>query len=60
METPQTTTNKASKKAPAKKLVLQDTGTARIIMHLVYRHRVGLLITSNVTLIVYVISSAIN
>ena len=56
MDQPQTTT---TKKAPAKKQVLQDTGTARIIMHLVYRHRVGLLITSNIALIAALVNNSL-
>lgn len=56
MENQPTTT---TKKAPAKKQVLQDTGTARIIMHLVYRHRVGLLITSNLALIAALVNSSL-
>jgi hypothetical protein len=54
-----TTTNKPAKKS-ATKQPLEQVKTGRIIMHLVYRHRVGLLITSNVALIGYVITSAIN
>lgn len=55
METTTTTPKKAVKKSGA----LKDTSTPRIIAHLVYRHRVGLLIANNVALIGYLISTAI-
>ncbi len=55
-----TTTPTTNKKAPAKKSgALKDTSTGRIIMHLVYRHRVGLLITNNVILVGYIISTLV-
>lgn len=53
--TPQTTTTKKVKKSGA----LKDTSTARIVAHLVYRHRVGLLITNNVVLVGYIISTLV-
>lgn len=57
MET--TTTNQPTKKTVKKSGALKDTSTARIIAHLVYRHRVGLLITNNLVLIGYLISTAV-
>jgi hypothetical protein len=56
MDQPQpTTTKKVSKKSGA----LKDTSTPRIVAHLVYRHRVGLLITNNIALIGYLIMQAV-
>lgn len=46
-----TTTTPTTKKTVKKSSNLKDTSTGRIILHLVYRHRVGLLITSNIALI---------
>lgn len=45
-----TTTKKAVKK---NNQTLKDSSTTRIIGHLVYRHRVGLLIFNNVILVSY-------
>lgn len=56
MDTTTTTTNKPAKKQ-ATKQPLEQVNTGRIIMHLVYRHRVGLLITSNLVLIATLITS---
>jgi hypothetical protein len=53
------TTTPTNKKAAKKSTALKDTGTARIIAHLVYRHRVGLLITNNLVLIGYIISTLV-
>jgi hypothetical protein len=55
----QPTTTPTNKKAVKKSTALKDTSTPRIIMHLVYRHRVGLLIFNNVALIGYVISTLV-
>jgi len=56
---PTTTTQPTNKKAQAKKSqMLKDTSTGRIIMHLVYRHRVGLLITSNIALLAVLINNS--
>lgn len=55
-----TTTTPTTKKQAKKSGALKDTSTGRIIAHLIYRHRVGLLITNNVALIGYLIYTAIN
>lgn len=54
-----TTTPTTNKKAVKKSTALKDTSTIRIIGHLVYRHRVGLLITNNIVLIGYIISTLV-
>jgi len=56
MDQPTTPTNKKQAK---KSTALKDTSTIRIIGHLVYRHRVGLLITNNVALVAYIISTLV-
>lgn len=55
MDQPTTTPTKKAKKSGA----LKDTSTPRILAHLVYKHRVGLLITNNLVLIGYLISTAV-
>lgn len=54
-----TPTKKEAAKKSATKQPLEQVKTGRIIMHLVYRHRVGLLITNNVALIGYLIMQAV-
>lgn len=54
-----TTTTPTNKKAAKKSMALKDTSTARIIAHLVYRHRVGLLMFNNIALIAFVIYKAV-
>lgn len=58
MDNQTTTTNKPAKKQ-ATKQPLEQVKTGRIIMHLVYRHRVGLLITSNIMLIAALINTTL-
>lgn len=57
MDQPTTTTQK--NKQVKKSTTLKDTSTPRIIAHLVYRHRVGLLITSNIALIATLVTTAL-
>lgn len=54
-----TTTTQPTKKQAKKSGALKDTSTPRIIAHLIYRHRVGLLITNNIALIGFMIMQAV-
>lgn len=53
------TTTTPTKKQAKKSTALKDTSTPRIIAHLIYRHRVGLLIANNVALIGYFVSTLV-